>query len=64
MLSFPEIHFLRPEWLWLLLPTAVGIGLLLIKTTRSNQWSDVIAPDLLDHLLPNNAQSRQRPRSV
>ena len=60
MLSFPEIHFLRPEWLWLLLPTAVGIGLLLIKTTRSNQWSDVIAPDLLDHLLPNNAQSRQR----
>jgi len=38
----------------------VGIGLLLIKTTRSNQWSDVIAPDLLDHLLPNNAQSRQR----
>lgn len=60
MLTLPEVHFLRPEWLWLLLPTAVGIGLLLTNTRRSNQWSDVIAPDLLDHLLPNTTQSRQR----
>ena len=47
-----ELHFLRPEWLWLWLPTVLMIALYARKRLRQSAWSDVIAPELLVHLMP------------
>jgi len=45
------LHFIRPEWLWTLLPAAL-LGLWLWHARRqSGGWSTVIAPELLQHLV-------------
>lgn len=49
-MSLPNLHFLRPEWLWLLLPTVFFIALLLRQKTQRSAWSDIIAPHLLTYL--------------
>ncbi len=49
-MSVPDLHFLRPEWLWLLLPTVFFVVVLLRQKTRRSAWSDIIAPHLLTHL--------------
>jgi Ca-activated chloride channel family protein len=49
-----ELHFLRPEWLWLLLPTALMIILFARKRLKQSAWSEVIAPELLMHLMPQS----------
>src|SRR6478752_6091327 len=50
--SWPfEFHFLRPLWLFALLPV-VAVVLLVVRRQRpQTQWGDVIAPNLLKHLL-------------
>jgi Ca-activated chloride channel family protein len=50
--SWPfEFHFLRPLWLFALLPV-VAVVLLVVRRQRpETQWGDVIAPNLLKHLL-------------
>lgn len=42
------LHFLRPQWLWLLLPTALLV--LVWRRQRSHDLSVSIAPHLLRHL--------------
>ena len=45
-----DLHFLRPQWLWGLLPTA---GLYLFLSGRSDprrRWGRIVAPHLLEHL--------------
>src|SRR6185437_11129047 len=43
-----EFHFLRPLWLLALLPVVV----LVVRRQRpETEWGDVIAPNLLKHLL-------------
>jgi Ca-activated chloride channel family protein len=44
-------HFLRPLWLLALLPVGAIVVLLLRRQSPEKQWGDVIAPDLLKHLL-------------
>ncbi|MBL4584920.1 MAG: VWA domain-containing protein [Pseudomonadales bacterium] len=45
-----QFHFIRPEWLWALLPL-IALLLMLVKTqSRSNSWRQVIAPELLPFL--------------
>lgn len=51
MSTFEELHWLRPEWLLALLPAIIVVILLLRLQRNSNSWQQVIAPELLPHLL-------------
>ncbi|MEJ2530282.1 MAG: VWA domain-containing protein [Halioglobus sp.] len=44
-------HLMRPEWLWCLVPAALLALYLWRQRDRSGSWRDVIAPELLPHLL-------------
>src|SRR5262245_29250472 len=44
-------HFLRPWWLLALVPTALLLALILRRERPEVQWSGVIAPHLLRHLI-------------
>jgi Ca-activated chloride channel family protein len=46
-----ELHFLRPLWLLALIPVAAIVILIAFRRRPENQWGDVIAPNLLKHLL-------------
>jgi Ca-activated chloride channel homolog len=51
MPDFSNFHFIRPMWLWALIP---GIGLwvlMLLEQSKSYRWRSVIAPHLLKHLV-------------
>ena len=55
-----ELHLMRPEWLWALLP-AVLLGILLWRARdQRGNWQSVIAPELLSHLVGENAGTRSR----
>ncbi len=55
-----NVHLIRPEWLWALLP-AVLFALALWRGNRgSGQWQDVVDPALLQHLLVGEAGGRRR----
>jgi Ca-activated chloride channel family protein len=51
-----EFHFLRPLWLLAILPV-VAVVLLVVRRQRpETQWAEVIAPNLLKHLLVEPAR--------
>jgi Ca-activated chloride channel family protein len=55
-----NFHFLRPHWLMLLLPCLL-LGLLLWRHRgREGNWSRVVAPELLPHLISSDAVARSR----
>ena len=46
-----EFHFLRPEWLWALIPVALIVFMLWRQQSAAARWRSVIAPHLLQHLI-------------
>jgi len=50
-LSPSAFHFLRPEWLWLALPSALVVFLLLRRDDPVRPFRGMVAPHLLPHLL-------------
>lgn len=57
-----ELHLMRPEWLWSLLP-ALALFLLLWRLRgQRGSWNTVIAPELLRHLV--GAQGVRRSRNL
>ena len=50
MNALAAFHFLRPEWLWLLLPAAAMTRLLYRRQARRNDWDGVVTPHLLTPL--------------
>lgn len=46
-----ELHFLRPQWLWLLLPTAFVLWRLLRGRGDGDAWRGLVDPHLLPRLL-------------
>lgn len=48
---FGSFHFLRPEWLWALLPIAFIALLLARQQSAAVRWRRVIARHLLEHLI-------------
>jgi Ca-activated chloride channel family protein len=44
-------HFLRPQWLWLLVPAALLYFVILRREDVSRRWKDIVAPPLLEKLL-------------
>lgn len=53
-----QFHFLRPYWLWLLLPALMIVLILKRRGARDGDWSRVIAPELLQHLLSGDQRRR------
>ena len=53
-----ELHLMRPEWLWSLVPASILLGLLWRQRGRSGSWDTVIAPELLQHLMSEKSGSR------
>jgi Ca-activated chloride channel family protein len=49
---------MRPEWLWSLVPALILMLLLWRQRGRNGGWSDVIAPELLTHLVGERAGPR------
>ncbi len=52
-----QLHLMRPEWLWTLLPALVLLWLLWRQRGRKGSWQSVIAPDLLRHLVSDSSGS-------
>jgi Ca-activated chloride channel homolog len=46
-----DFHFLRPLWLTALIPVAIIVSLVIRRQRPEAQWGDLIAPNLLKHLL-------------
>jgi Ca-activated chloride channel homolog len=44
-------HFIRPEWLWLMVPAALLYLVVLRREDVSRRWTQIIAPELLKELL-------------
>lgn len=50
MFNWQAFHFMRPEWLLLLLPFVWIIFVLIKKEQVQLQWQEIIAPHILKHL--------------
>lgn len=61
---FTQFHWLRPNYLWLSLPVVMAfIGLYFLRS-KSSSWYDVIDPQLVEHLLDNNANNKANRNST
>ena len=55
-----QFHFIRPFWLFALLPSLGLIWLLLRNKDNAALWGQVISPELLPHLLVGQATQRRQ----
>ena len=55
-----NLHFLRPQWLFLLLPSLLLGVLLWRRRGRESNWSRVVAPELLAALISGDSIRRSR----
>ncbi len=55
-----ELHLMRPEWLWSLVPALILLLWLWRQRGRSGSWNDVIAPELLPYLVGDSAGAGSR----
>jgi len=54
----PDLHFLRPEWLWAL-PLVIAAAVLLARRQLGpGGWQNVVAPSLAPHVLSRSAARR------
>ena len=61
-LILSNFHFLRPQWLWALVPTLAFYVVLSRRLDPKRQWGHLIAPHLLAHLEVDSADRfRVRP---
>src|SRR5271170_1325856 len=49
--SWASVHFLRPQWLWLLLAAPVIYLSLRLRDDVRSRWKRYIDPELLEHLI-------------
>jgi len=55
-----ELHFLRPEWLFALIPAFIGGIWLFYRQKQTGNWDQVISPQLLPFLLDSVPVKQQR----
>jgi Ca-activated chloride channel family protein len=55
-----ELHFIRPLWLWALLPYLLLLGLLLRNKLGQGNWAEVCDAELLPYLLLDKPSRRRR----
>ncbi|MDP2607465.1 MULTISPECIES: VWA domain-containing protein [unclassified Oceanobacter] len=56
-----SFHFLRPEWLWLLLPAALLLWQNHRRQLQSGQWQTLMDPQLLDYMVEQQPAQGRRP---
>jgi len=65
MPDLSDFHFLRPMWLWTLIPGFALWVLMLLEQSESYRWRSVIAPHLLKHLVRHpRRKPRMRPSAI
>ena len=60
MLALADFHFLRPEWLWALLPSIVLGGLLSYFHKQQTGWQSVLPGHLYQHLISHAGHKKLR----
>ena len=55
-----EFHFLRPHWLYALIPACIGCFWLLYRQKQAGSWDQVISPQLLPFLLDSIPVKQRR----
>ncbi len=60
MSALALFHFIRPQWLFLLLPAVLVIWSILRRQNPLHAWKKVITPDLLEHLVIKEEAKKQR----
>ncbi len=58
--ALTDFHFIRPMWLLALIPLLLLSAWLIMTKARSRRWSEVIDPQLLEHLLDQSASVKNR----
>lgn len=58
-MNWQDFHFLRPEWLWALIPLLALGWLLKRKWHNQSGWQQVLPGHLYQHLISNASQARQ-----
>ncbi len=58
--ALSQFHFLRPEWLWALIPVIALIVFLYRWQANQSSWQQAIAPELLPYLLEGGTSRSQR----
>ncbi len=58
--AIDNFHWMRPLWLWALIPAAILILLLWRQGQQARQWRQLIAPGLLEHLLDPSTGTKRR----
>ena len=65
MFNWEAFHFLRPEWLLLLIPFSWIVYVLASKQQVKQEWQQIIAPHILKHLSVGRSEYRSiNPTSV
>ena len=57
-----DLHLLRPEWLWALLPLLLALFFQRRQQALSGQWKNIIAPQLQQYLLKKSAHTSSNNR--
>ena len=61
--NIEQLHFLRPEYFWLLAIVISAFITLYLLRSKSSQWYDIIDPLLVEQLLDNTANSQASRRT-
>jgi Ca-activated chloride channel family protein len=57
-IDLTAFHFLRPQWLWLLVPAVLLPFFWLRRNDVRHRWRNIIEPALLDHLIVGDTKRR------
>ncbi|WP_339722561.1 VWA domain-containing protein [uncultured Paraglaciecola sp.] len=56
-----EFHFIRPHWLWLIIPLLIMVGLIRYVHKQQSGWQSVLASHLYQHLITTQGIKKVRP---
>ncbi len=59
VIDITAFHFLRPQWLWLLVPAILLLVFWYRRNSVRARWRNIISPLLLEHLIVGDAARRQ-----
>lgn len=56
-----EFHFIRPHWLWLIIPLLIIVALIRYIHKQQSGWQSVLASHLYQHLITTDGIKKVRP---
>ncbi|MEP1447231.1 MAG: VWA domain-containing protein [Paraglaciecola sp.] len=61
MSGLSEFHFIRPHWLWLIIPLLIIVALIRYVNKQKSGWQSVLASHLYQHLITTQGIKKARP---